>query len=138
MNGCFIYGSTYEDVYRFERHLVLPRLFATNAYDYIPTNTIFNADEKKAGTARRFCCERLSDTVNAYSFEISAGGYVLSDGKTKVSYTEEGCKLKLTQKKTIFYLYHCRHTFRKKYSTNTSSILQIYKRPSRSHGPRGA
>lgn len=93
MNGTFVCGSTYEDVYRFERHLVFPRLFAANAYDYISINTTFNADERKAGTARRFCCERLSDTVNAYSLEISTAGYILKDNKTKTTYLEDGCKI---------------------------------------------
>lgn len=92
MNGTFICGSTYEDVYRFERHLVFPRLFAANAYDYIHINTTFNADERKSGTARRFCCERLSDTVNSYSLEISTAGYTLKDNKTKTTYLEDGCK----------------------------------------------
>lgn len=95
MNGTFICGSTYEDVYRFERHLVFPRLFAGNAYDYIPINTTFNADERKSGTARRFCCERLSDTVNAYSLEISTAGYTLKDNKTKTTYLEDGCKYEI-------------------------------------------
>ncbi|XP_058978180.1 cytosolic carboxypeptidase 6 isoform X1 [Musca domestica] len=90
LHGCFIYGNTYEDVYRYERHLVFPRLFAGNAPDYAANNMIFNADEKKSGCARRFCCERLSDTVNAYTLEISMGGHYLKDGKTVAAYTEEG------------------------------------------------
>ena len=53
---------------------------------------MFNADEKKSGCARRFCCERLSDTVNAYSLEISMGGHYLKDGKTVALYNEDGCK----------------------------------------------
>lgn len=92
LHGCFIYGNTYDDVYRYERHLVFPRLFAGNAPDYAANNMIFNADEKKSGCARRFCCERLSDTVNAYTLEISMGGHYLKDGKTVALYNEEGCK----------------------------------------------
>ncbi|KAI8119598.1 hypothetical protein FF38_00119 [Lucilia cuprina] len=90
LHGCFIYGNTYEDVYRYERHLVFPRLFAANAPDYAANNMMFNTDEKKSGCARRFCCERLSDTVNAYTLEISMGGHYLKDGKTVALYNEEG------------------------------------------------
>ncbi|KAM7361346.1 cytosolic carboxypeptidase 6 isoform 2-T2 [Cochliomyia hominivorax] len=90
LHGCFIYGNTYEDVYRYERHLVFPRLFAANAPDYASNNMMFNTDEKKSGCARRFCCERLSDTVNAYTLEISMGGFYLKDGKTVALYNEEG------------------------------------------------
>ena len=100
MLGTFIYGNTYEDVYRYERHLVFPRLFASNAHDYVPANMMFNADDRKAGSARRFCCDRLSDTVNAYTLEISMYGYYLKDGKTVTPYTEEGCK---SIYKSLFY-----------------------------------
>lgn len=92
MHGCFIYGNTYEDVYRYERHLVFPRLFASNAQDYVADHTMFNADERKAGSLRRYCCERLSDTVNAYTLEVSMAGHYLRDGKTIALYNEDGCK----------------------------------------------
>ncbi|XP_037946939.1 cytosolic carboxypeptidase 6-like isoform X2 [Teleopsis dalmanni] len=90
MHGSFIYGNTYEDVYRYERHLVFPRLFAANAADYVQSNMMFNADERKIGCVRRFCCERLSDTINSYTLEISVGGHYLRDGKTIALYTEDG------------------------------------------------
>ncbi|XP_060645962.1 cytosolic carboxypeptidase 6 isoform X1 [Drosophila nasuta] len=90
MHGCFIYGNTYEDVYRYERHLVFPRLFASNAQDYVAEHTMFNADERKAGSVRRYCCERLSDTVNAYTLEVSMAGHYLRDGKTIALYNEDG------------------------------------------------
>ncbi|KAH8247677.1 hypothetical protein KR038_007953 [Drosophila bunnanda] len=92
MHGCFIYGNTYEDVYRYERHLVFPRLFASNAPDYVADHTMFNADERKAGSIRRFSCERLSDTVNAYTLEVSMAGHYLKDGKTISLYNEDGCE----------------------------------------------
>ncbi|SPP80894.1 blast:Cytosolic carboxypeptidase 6 [Drosophila guanche] len=90
MHGCFVYGNTYEDVYRYERHLVFPRLFASNAPDYVAEHTMFNADERKAGSIRRFSCERLSDTVNAYTLEVSMAGHYLRDGKTVALYNEDG------------------------------------------------
>lgn len=63
-----------------------------NAHDYIGSNVMFNADDRKVGTARRFSCERLTDTVNAYTIEVSMGGYYLKDEKTVTPYTEDGCK----------------------------------------------
>lgn len=91
MNGSFIYGNTYEDVYRYERHLVFPKLLSTNAGDFAPENMMFNADDRKNGSARRFCCERLSDTVNAYTLEISMGSFVVKGTEFTTTYTEEGC-----------------------------------------------
>lgn len=69
LTGAFIVGSTYEDVYRYERHLVFPRLLAAKCHDFNPDNLIFNADDRKAGTTRRFMCENLPDSVNAYTLE---------------------------------------------------------------------
>lgn len=91
-NGAFIYGNTYEDVYRYERHLVFPKLLATNAEDFVATNMMFNADERKTGSARRFCCERLSDTINAYTLEVSMCGYYVRGTGALAQYTEDGCK----------------------------------------------
>ncbi|XP_037091173.1 cytosolic carboxypeptidase 6-like [Pollicipes pollicipes] len=51
--GCFVYGTTYEDVYRYERHIVFPKLLSQNAEDFSPINTIYNRDPLKLGTARR-------------------------------------------------------------------------------------
>lgn len=92
LSGCFIYGNTYDDVYRYERHLVFPRLFASYASDYSTNNMLFNVDEKKYGCARRYSCDRLSNTVNAYTLEVSMGGHYLKDGKTISLYTENSCK----------------------------------------------
>lgn len=52
MNG-FMYGNTYEDVERVERHSVFPRLLCTNAEDFSLANTNYNRDAVKAGTGRR-------------------------------------------------------------------------------------
>lgn len=93
MNGSFIYGNTYEDVYRYERHLVFPKLLTSNADDFVTENMMFNADEKKCGSARRFCCERLTDSINSYTLQISMGGYFLRGNKALVPYTEEDCKV---------------------------------------------
>lgn len=59
---------------------------------------MFNADERKNGSARRFCCEKLSDTVNAYTLEISMCGYQLKGTQTVAQYTEDDCKIFLNNK----------------------------------------
>lgn len=52
---------------------------------------MFNADDKKSGTARRFFCENLSDSINAYSLEVSMCGYYLDGNSILTQYTEDGC-----------------------------------------------
>lgn len=95
-NGSFIYGNTYEDVYRYERHLVFPKLLSSSAPDFSSENMMFNADDRKSGSARRFCCEKLSDTVNAYTLEISMSGYQLKGIDLTAQYTEDDCQFTLS------------------------------------------
>ncbi|KAH9496584.1 Cytosolic carboxypeptidase 6 [Bulinus truncatus] len=52
MNG-FMYGNIYDDVERYERQSVFPKLLCGNAEDFSLTNTNFNRDAVKAGTGRR-------------------------------------------------------------------------------------
>lgn len=92
--GSFVYGNSYEDVYRYERHLVFPKLLSSNALDFSADNMMFNADERKSGTARRFCCEKLSDTVNAYTLQVSMYGYKTKGNDIIMQYSEEDCNLK--------------------------------------------
>ena len=92
--GCFIYGNAYEDVYRYERHLVFPKLFASKCSDFMNENMIFNADDRKSGTARRYLCNRLSDNVNIYTLEVSMSGYYIKGTNILTSYTESDCKKK--------------------------------------------
>lgn len=96
MNGSFIYGNTYEDVYRYERHLVFPKLLSSNADDFALDNMMFNADERKSGSLRRYSCDKLSDTVNAYTIEVSMSGFLLKDTQLIVHYNEDGCILFVT------------------------------------------
>lgn len=77
--------------YRYERHLVFPKLFSTKCADFSNENMIFNADDRKQGTARRYLCNRLSDNVNSYTLEVSMNGYYIK-GTTVVHYTEADCK----------------------------------------------
>lgn len=53
---------------------------------------MFNADERKSGSARRFCCERLSDSVNSYTLEVSMCGFQLKGTQVVTQYTEEDCE----------------------------------------------
>ena len=61
--GLFVYGNSYDDVYRYERHLVFPKILAQNCPDFSTENTIYNNNPQKEGTARRFFCDLLSKEV---------------------------------------------------------------------------
>ena len=49
-----MYGNTYEDMERYERQSVFPKLLCANAEDFSLNNTNFNRDAVKAGTGRRY------------------------------------------------------------------------------------
>ena len=53
MNG-FMYGNVYEDITRYERQAIFPKLLCQNAEDFSLANTNFNRDAVKAGTGRRY------------------------------------------------------------------------------------
>ncbi|XP_038115746.1 cytosolic carboxypeptidase 6 isoform X2 [Culex quinquefasciatus] len=90
LTGTFIYGSTYDNVYRYERHLVFPKLFASKCEDFCQEHMMFNADDRKSGTARRYFVDALSDNVNTYTLEVSTCGYYLNDTNILTQYTEDG------------------------------------------------
>lgn len=92
LTGTFIYGSTYDNVYRYERHLVFPKLFASKCEDFCQEHMMFNADDRKSGTARRYFVDALSDNVNTYTLEVSTCGYYLNDTNILTQYTEDGCR----------------------------------------------
>ncbi|XP_068082108.1 cytosolic carboxypeptidase 6 [Anabrus simplex] len=94
LQGVFIYGNTYDDVYRYERHIVFPKLLAQNAEDYLAANTMYNRDVGKAGTTRRYFCGVLKDSVNCYTLEVSFYGYQRPNSLGIFYYTEEAyCRL---------------------------------------------
>lgn len=70
-------------------------MLLTKTADFAAENMMFNADERKSGSARRFCCEKLSDSVNAYTLEISMCGYQIKGTPIIAQYTEDDCKFKL-------------------------------------------
>ncbi|KAL1130117.1 hypothetical protein AAG570_013056 [Ranatra chinensis] len=53
LKGVFIYGNTYNDVYRYERHIVFPKLLAQNVLGFESANTVFNRDINKSNSSRR-------------------------------------------------------------------------------------
>ena len=53
LTGLFVQGNAYDSVYRFERHIVFPKLLAHNCPDFELGNVMYNADVEKAGTSRR-------------------------------------------------------------------------------------
>ena len=88
--GVFISGNSYDDVYRFERHTVFPKILSQNCPDYNPDNTNFNADVAKDDTARRVLGTELQSEVDCYSLEVSLLGFVLKEEQEKVyPYDEE-------------------------------------------------
>ena len=68
--GLFMRGNSYDSIYRFERHMVLPKILAQNCPDYSLDNTFYDCDEAKEGTSRRYLHAALSENVDAYSFEV--------------------------------------------------------------------
>ena len=54
MLGVFIQGNSYDSVYRYERHIVFPKMLAQNMPDFSQAQTFYNADLEKEGTARRY------------------------------------------------------------------------------------
>ncbi|CAG0883042.1 unnamed protein product [Cyprideis torosa] len=88
--GTFIYGNSYDDVYRYERHIVFPKMLSQVAEDYNPNNCLYNRDIQKQHCARRVLCDKLKDSVNCYSLEVSFYGYQLEGNPTTIPYTEEG------------------------------------------------
>ena len=47
--GLFVYGNSYDDVYRFERHIVFPKILSQNCEDFSHENTIYNQNPLKEG-----------------------------------------------------------------------------------------
>ena len=89
LTGLFVYGNSYDDVYRYERHIVFPKILAQNCEDFNTTNTIYNADIKKSGSVRRHMTSYLSHEVNTYTLEVSLLGYEDKERRQIIPYTDE-------------------------------------------------
>ena len=61
---------------RFERHVVFPKILSQICPDFSLDNTIYNDDEAKAGSARRYFCSAVSPEVNSFTLEASLYGYI--------------------------------------------------------------
>ncbi|GFY69915.1 uncharacterized protein TNIN_47721 [Trichonephila inaurata madagascariensis] len=51
--GAFVYGNSYTDVYRFQRHTLFPKHLSYCAPDFSLEHTAYNKDKNKQGTSRR-------------------------------------------------------------------------------------
>jgi len=56
---------------------------------------VFNADDRKQGTTRRYLCNRLNENVNVYTLEVSMNGYTIKGTNFITPYTEADCNLML-------------------------------------------
>ena len=54
MNGIFLQGNSYDSVFRYERHLVFPKMMKNNCPDFSVDQSFYNADLEKEGTCRRY------------------------------------------------------------------------------------
>ena len=95
--GIFIQGNSYDSVYRYERHIVFPKMLAQNCPDFDPKQTYYNADLEKEGTTRRNLCMEIGEKTNVYSLEVSMFGYEekslnIADGIKINAYREEDCE----------------------------------------------
>ncbi|KAJ0182059.1 hypothetical protein K1T71_002781 [Dendrolimus kikuchii] len=84
--GVFVRGNSYEDVYRFERHAVLPKFLSGRVEAWRPDACLFNTDPGVAGSARRAL---PIGTVDAYSLLVSFGGRRLHPRGPYLHYTED-------------------------------------------------
>ncbi|CAL1538014.1 unnamed protein product [Lymnaea stagnalis] len=87
MNG-FMYGNIYDDMERYEKQSVFPKLLCSNAEDFSLTNTNFNRDAVKAGTGRRTLGSCL-DESHCYTLEVSFFSYQTNTTGMSMPYTEE-------------------------------------------------
>ncbi|CAF4625126.1 unnamed protein product, partial [Rotaria sp. Silwood1] len=88
MNG-FMYGNSYEDANRFEKHNFFPRLLSRNAEDFSINNTTYNRDAFKAGTGRRALGGCLQESTHCYTLEVSFFSYQTSTNSQAIPYTED-------------------------------------------------
>ncbi|XP_013776221.2 cytosolic carboxypeptidase 6-like [Limulus polyphemus] len=88
--GTFVYGNSYDDVYRFEHHALFPKHLSNCAEDFSSESTVYNRDPGKSGTSRRSLTSLLPDKVNCYTLEVSFYGYPKhGSAKNIIPYLEE-------------------------------------------------
>ena len=72
-------------------------MLAQNCPDFSQSQTYYNADLEKEGTARRNLCLEIGEKTNVYSLEVSMYGWVEKTQDISIPdiihpYTEEDCK----------------------------------------------
>jgi len=88
--GTFLYGNSYDDFLRFERHLLFGKIYAQTVEDFSMSNCMYNKDTLKMGTARRFLSQAVKDHVNVYSHFVSMLGFQLPNSSDILLYNEDG------------------------------------------------
>ncbi|CAK1544195.1 unnamed protein product [Leptosia nina] len=84
--GVFVRGNSYDDVYRFERHAVLPKFLAMRVEAWKTESCLYNTDALSLGSARR---SLPSGAVDAYTVLASMGGRRLSSRGPYMHFTED-------------------------------------------------
>ncbi|KAJ2953856.1 hypothetical protein O0L34_g1486 [Tuta absoluta] len=88
LEGVFIRGNSFDDIFRFERHAVLPKFLASRVEAWQPQYCYYNSDSNAAGSARRTL---TSGHTDAYTLLVSMGGRRLSPKGPYIHYTEDAC-----------------------------------------------
>ncbi|XP_050361905.1 cytosolic carboxypeptidase 6-like [Nymphalis io] len=78
--GVFVRGNSYDDVYRFERHAVLPKFLGMRVEAWKAESCLYNADPLAAGSARR---SLPTGTVDAYTLLASLGDFKIGRSMAK-------------------------------------------------------
>ena len=115
--GSFVEGKRFEDVFRMEKHLLLPKLLGKIAPDFHPENCVYANEPLRPGTPTRYslppaapllpdtrsplllsCWNRvlgsmLSDSANCYTLYTSVHAFLDKSafGLRVLPYTEERC-----------------------------------------------
>ncbi|XP_045536197.1 cytosolic carboxypeptidase 6 [Papilio machaon] len=84
--GVFVRGNSYDDVYRFERHAVLPKFLSLRLEAWRAEQCVYNAEPALAGSARRAL---PPPGVDAYTLAVSLAGRRLSPTGPYIHYTED-------------------------------------------------
>lgn len=113
--GSYVEGKKFDDVFRMEKHLLLPKLIGKITPDFDPENCVYANEPLRSGTPIRYsahttspmltdarilslCWNRvvgsiLSDRANCYTLYSSFHGFVDKSafGLRVIPYTEERC-----------------------------------------------
>ncbi|XP_045767515.1 cytosolic carboxypeptidase 6-like [Maniola jurtina] len=84
--GVFVRGNSYDDVYRFERHAVLPKFMGMRVEAWMQDSCMYNADSNSMGSVRR---SFATGTIDAYSLLASFGGRRLTPRGPYMHYNED-------------------------------------------------